>query len=1058
MPSVGIPNQGQIVTARARKWVVLDVHKSALPPDVMAGVESARPQHLVSLSSVEEDGLGEELHVIWEVEAGTAISERSTLPEPKGFDEPRRLDAFLNAVRWGAVSSADVKALHAPFRSGIQIEDYQLDPVVRALQMPRVNLLVADDVGLGKSVESGLVVQELMLRHRARTVLVVCPAALQIHWKTILWEKFGLEFRIVDAELIKWLRRRRGVHVNPWNHFPRLITSIDYIKRDRPFRLFRETLPAKGQPSFPRHYDVLIVDEAHNVAPSGMGRYAIDSQRTQVIREITPHFEHKLFLTATPHSGFTEAFTALLELIDDQRFHRGLHFDKEQLAAVMVRRLKSELKTKWDGTPRFPPRKLDHIEVEYTDAERRAHADLAGYTALRQRNTGDNAERFATEFVLKMLKKRLFSSPAAFASTLEKHAKSIGRATKAKAEHRVSVGVLRRQAENIEEAYSDDDEYEDAAHDLVETGSRLFRDLEDDERRLLDSLRKYATSAKGRPDSKAQRLIDWLNSHLRPNGKWNDERVIIFTEFRTTQKYLQTLFAAEGLSTGERLLTLYGGMPGDDRERIKAAFQASPKDSPVRILLGTDAASEGIDLQNHCHRLIHYEIPWNPARMEQRNGRVDRHGQRAGEVLIFHFAPKGFDAHAYDQKVPVGKLEGDIEFLTRAAIKVEHIREDLGNVGPVITQQVEEAMLGRRQGLDTGAAERQAAEKRREYKVERDLRKQLEKLFTQLNESREELKMSPENVRAVVEVGLQVAGKPPLGPVEVEGLRPASSGANNGHCAFAVPPLDGTWAACATGLAHPHTGKVRPIVFDHDLAVNRDDVVLAHLNHRLVEMCLRLLRAEVWVPEGQQKLNRVSARLASKSVIKEPVVVGYGRLLVLGADNARLHEEIITAAGALREGRFARLNVGDTDKAIGAALDAEAPAAVKERLIKLWPSHRDALVAALDARMKERTGGLLKSLGERRDKEVADITAILSELKRSIEEELRHKPEQQELFSSVENDQFERNKDALRARLEAIPAELERETGALRKRYSEPTPRLFPVAVMYLVPENLVTV
>src|SRR5437879_7670550 len=175
--------------------------------------------------------------------------ERSSLPAPTGFDQPRVLNAFLDAVRWGAISQADDRALQSPFRSGIEIDDYQLDPVVRALAMPRVNLLIADDVGLGKTIEAGLVVQELILRHRARSVLIICPSSLQIQWKEEMRDKFGLEFRIVDSEAISELRRKRGIHVNPWPHFPRLITSIDFLKRERPLLLFRDTLPGGDQPT-----------------------------------------------------------------------------------------------------------------------------------------------------------------------------------------------------------------------------------------------------------------------------------------------------------------------------------------------------------------------------------------------------------------------------------------------------------------------------------------------------------------------------------------------------------------------------------------------------------------------------------------------------------------------------------------------------------------------------------------------------------------------------------------------------------------------------------------
>ena len=153
-----IPEAGQIVTVRQRRYVVVEVQKSTLPvTPLAAGMDGG--QHLLTLNSIEDDALGETLQVIWEIEPGTSIEERINLPQPDGFDTPDRLDAFLNAVRWGAVSSADMRALQAPFRSGIEIEDYQLDPLVRAIQMPRANLLIADDVGLGKTIETGLVIQ-----------------------------------------------------------------------------------------------------------------------------------------------------------------------------------------------------------------------------------------------------------------------------------------------------------------------------------------------------------------------------------------------------------------------------------------------------------------------------------------------------------------------------------------------------------------------------------------------------------------------------------------------------------------------------------------------------------------------------------------------------------------------------------------------------------------------------------------------------------------------------------------------------------------------------------
>lgn len=230
---------------------------------------------------------------------------------------------------------------------------------------------------------------------------------------------------------------------------------------------------------------------------------------------------------------------------------------------------------------------------------------------MRAEGARDDTERYATEFVLKLLKKRLFSSPQAFAATLDKHLQSLAQARRSAAgrRHTVSPGILRRQVEGIDEDAADDDQLDVAIDEAVETAALLFRPLSAEEQDLLHQLSTYSKAASARADSKAQCLMRWLESELRPIGKWSDRRVIIFTEYRATQKWLQGLLAHQGFGGGERLLTMFGGMPSDDKERIEAAFQASPSISPVRILLATDSASEGIDPQNHCSRLIHYEIP-----------------------------------------------------------------------------------------------------------------------------------------------------------------------------------------------------------------------------------------------------------------------------------------------------------------------------------------------------------------------------------------------------------------------------------------------------------------
>ncbi|WP_448560444.1 helicase-related protein [Trichothermofontia sp.] len=474
----------------------------------------------------------------------------------------------------------------------------------------------------------------------------------------------------------------------------------------------------------------------------------------------------------------------------------------------MIRRLKQELPPRWDGTLRFPVRRLESLEVDYTAAEREVNAALKRYTELRCRAAQDNpVELTATEFVLKLLKKRLFSSPQAFLTTLEKHEKTLKEGKKQPARRLASptVEILRRRFDQVQEDSDDDDFLEEATQDAVAETSLLFGELSAEEQALLTFMKQWAIEAAGRPDSKAHTLLNWINTHIRPQDQWSQQRVIIFTEYCTTQKWLYDLLAAQGLAQGDRLMTLYGGMRSDDRERVKAAFQAGPAVSNVRILLATDAASEGLDLQNHCANLIHYEIPWNPNRLEQRNGRIDRHGQQAAAVMIYHFVGKGYASQRTVGTRP-GDLDGDLEFLMRAVLKVNTIREDLGKVGPVIASQLEEAMLGKRVTLDTSQAEQESEPIRRLLKFERKVKEQIEHLREQLQETRTHLRLTPDNIEAVVRVGLAVTQQPPLQPV------PDRAGL------YHLPPLRGSWSACSHGLAHPHTGEIRPITFDPDVA------------------------------------------------------------------------------------------------------------------------------------------------------------------------------------------------------------------------------------------------
>ena len=1020
--SATAPEPGQLVEVRRRQWIVSDVDASAVSPEMPK-------RNLVKLASIDEDALGEEIEVLWELEPGAHVIERAGLPALDGLDDSLKLDAFLDAVRWGAATNADRGYLQAPFRSGASIEDYQLDPLVRAIDMARTNLLIADDVGLGKTIEAGLIVQEMLLRHRARTILVLCPSSLQEKWRTEMAEKFGLEFRIVNTEHVKRLRREQGLHSNPWTAFPRLIASIDWAKQGEGIRLLRDVLPP--HPTFPRRFDLLIIDEAHNVAPT-VGQYAVESLRTRLVRLLAPHFQHKLFLTATPHDGYTESFTALLELLDDQRFARNVLPPEDQLARVMVRRLKSDL-VDAKGRRLYPERRLEALNVDYTEDERNARLLLAQY--ITSRDEQGEREGAASHFIHQLLRKRLASSPAAFSSTFARHVATIeGRTEVGRRASGFDDRILRRAIAKTEEDYADDGTRESAEGEAIEAASRRLRPLSNVERKLVERLQAWALPASRRPDSKAEALMRWLRDHIQLGGEWSKARVILFTEYRTTQTWLHEVLVSHGFG-GDRLALIFGGMDPKDRELVKAAFQADPRESPVRILLATDAASEGIDLQNHCNLLVHVEIPYNPNVMEQRNGRVDRHGQKQSEVVIWH---------------PVDASGGHGDDIMRALRKLDAMRADMGSVNPVIAPQLPALLEGRRRELDTALAEKRIERARRYVKAERELRERIAKLHERLTTTRSEQHLTPDRIERVVRVALALTDKPDLSPATLSDAPDAR--------VFHMPALAGSWARCLDGLEHPYTKRIRPITFDHEVAKGRDDVVLVHLNHPLVQMSVRLLRAEVWARDDVKKLHRLTVRTLPDARLDGPAVAVLSRLVITGGNHHRLHEELTEAGGFLRDGSFTR---EDRVTELRGWLEASAPGTIQDSLFDAlrarFQKYTEAILGTISSRSKDRLEFLRNTLEKRKKREFEDMTQLLGDLARNLEVELKkdEEPQQLSLFSEDERTQLRRDRLALEARLRRIPEEKERERQAIDDRYSGLVEHTFPVAVVLLVPESL---
>jgi superfamily II DNA or RNA helicase len=1042
------PENGQLIRVRGQQWVVSGVSHSHQPVDELAA--SMLPGRiLVRLTSVSDDDLGEELTLVWEVEPGREIVPATKLPDvtDTGWDDPQTLGAFLDAVRWGTVTSADTKTLQAPFRSGISIEEYQLEPVARALAMPRVNLLIADDVGLGKTIEAGLVIQEMLLRHRARRILVVCPAALTLKWQEEMAAKFGLDFRLLDTQALRELRRTHGLEANPFAVYPRIIISLQWLRTPRVQRLLDEVLTA--QTRYPGYFDLLVVDEVHHCAPPEPPKergYTVDSKQTQAVKRVGEHSQHRLFLSATPHNGYPQSWQALLAMLDPQRFTRNMQPDPKLLDQVMVRRMKTEIKNP-DGSDRFPPRSIQAIDITYTDAEKHGYELLQLYTAARRAAPGA-AERRAGDLITLTLKKRLFSSPAAFAITFDSHVSSESGAQR-RDRAAASDDLPDWLAEAAEwDAEPPDDEpgsdTERATFDLAAAFVTSVSPMEEAYRRQLQA---WAEQHAEPADSKAKALISELNRICRPDGDWESgERVIVFTEYKATQTWLAGLLTVHGLGGG-RLGLLYGGMEEHRRERLKAAFQAAPDRDPVRILLATDSASEGIDLQRHCRRVIHYDIPFNPNRLEQRIGRVDRHGQDH-EVEVSHFADVQWRA------TEAGSYDGDLEYLTRVARKIATERRDLGSVNPVLAHAVEARMLGMPVLVDPLTVNPKPSTSM--LRAERDLREQVRRLREQLTESVRQLHVAPANIRRVVDTALAMAGQPPL--TDQPGGEPGL---------IAPPSLKAGWERTVAGLADPLSGEPRPLTFDQAIADDRDDVVLAHLEHPLVAQATRLLRSAIW--GGRAALHRVaSLRFTppAEANIDGPLVAVFARLVVVGADGGRLHEEVMLAARALPEtGRSRRIELeqprysalrASVEDALEPQACRLAPESARRDLAQHWTELEPLLATDVQQRARERLDSLQRALGRRREEETKRIAAVFAQLEVTLRNALDG-PGYLQLtlddFDEPERQQLERDRQAWCSRLDGLDEEKARELATVDQRYAAVRELVFPFAIALCIPQ-----
>ena len=1035
-PVPALPEPGQVVQVRGAVWAVTEVEAQGLLRSP-ADDGQARLEHVVALQSLDEDRMGEELTVVWELEVGNSVVPDRGLPDTisaEALDDPDTLGAFVDAVRWGAVTSADPRAFQSPFRSGATLEPYQLEPLRRALAAPRTNLLLADDVGLGKTIEAGLVIEELLLRHRARSVIIVCPPSLALKWRDEMREKFGLEFVIVDSARMAADRRTYGLAANPLRLHPRVIVSMAWLPGVRAQRLLREVLADAERPGTARRYafDVLVVDEAHHVAPAvpsaaGGGRgYAVDSQRTRALRRLADKCEHRLFLSATPHNGYTESFTALLEMIDSRRFARGASIDEGALAEVTVRRLKSQIADK-----DFRSRRVKPLLYEASPEEERAYADLDSLL----RSSGRAQGRRSLDIAALLLKKRFLSSPWAFARTLESYL-----------DQSLPGGAL-------------DDEYDDYYTEVMGSGqadeeeglvaqpeldtllaTRGSDPLSAATREQLEELSRWARGYQFRPDSRLEALVDMLDAVCRSDGRtWTNERVVVFTEYADTLEWIVSVLRQQGYDE-RRLAVIRGSTPAEEREDVRARFNADPVEEDVRVLIATDAAGEGIDLQAHCHRLVNFDIPFNPSRLEQRVGRIDRYGQREDPEIRYPVPAGGGGLYA-----------GHQEFLGRLAEKIATETRDLGEVNPLIDEQITERFLGRSprrargRGRDERAIDSALAGSGR-------LNQQLTTLARGYEDRKAAMHLTPRAGRRVVDEALRMTHQPLLDEVGSE-LTDAQ--------VFAVPDLARSWQDAVAGLdTRLRPGELRPVTFDEE-AGRVSGIVHVHLGHPLMRKATRILRANLFSPHS--RVNRVTAVVLPG--LEHSCAASMSRLVLVGRGGLRLHEEVFVTGVRLRGHRVAERTLREVlDRALDPGDYRLAGPEVRRRLASLWNDGghlRTRLVEETSRRAQSLQADVAHSLEERRRADADRVHGIFSAFRANLTdslERLRAQEREQEamlaLWADEQRHQRARDVRAMEDRLADLAGEEEREEVAVRSRYEDVKPYVSSVALVLAVTEE----
>jgi len=635
-----MPTPGSIVRCRERDWVLLpgsDDDRILLRP------LTGRSDEVVAISRVLSEVLAYDLPT-------ERVSE-AQFPLPTAAEVQ---DAQATRLLWQAARMAlrdGATPLRSLGRISIRPRLYQFVPLLMALRLQPVRMLIADDVGVGKTIEALLIARELWDRGEIRRLAVLCPPYLCDQWQQELQQKFHLDAVVIRPGTIAQLERQTPAGRDMYEHFPVQVISIDWVKTARNRARFLLFCP-----------ELVIVDEAHGVAPAAE---TAGQLRHELVRELAAQADrHLILLTATPHSGAPTTFRALIGLIDPAFAEWDVSnlndAQRARLARHFVQRTRADIEQGWaDGLPGFPQRELRDEHYSLTPAYYNLFRDVYTFCngLVRSGDGLREPQRRVRYWAALSLLRCVMSSPAAAVMALRK------RATRLYADDDEPLDDALWQGIVFETETAEPDDEPPTA--VIEQAEITFNESE--QRRLAALAARAEQIARQGQDAKLHGVID-LTRRLIDDGY----APIIWCRYVATADYVAQALRQQ---LTDCHVTLVTGRMGEEERR--AVIAAAPLDRP-RVLVATDCISEGINLHERYNAAIHYDLPWNPNRLEQREGRVDRYGQQAPTVVTVRY---------YGLNNEVDGVVIDV--LLR---KAREIRRALGAHVPVPSESVVEAL------------------------------------------------------------------------------------------------------------------------------------------------------------------------------------------------------------------------------------------------------------------------------------------------------------------------------------------------------------------------------